>query len=93
MVKAADLVKQQKEKEKSKYKIYNKIYEIIEKKIVTASSCNYYYTVYEVPEFLIGYTLYCVDDCCNYIQNKLKNNNFNVDLHTPNTLFISWNIS
>ena len=87
------LAKQQKEQEKNKYKIYDKIYDIIEKKIISSSKYNYYYTIYEVPEFLIGYTLYSFDDCCNYLQNKLKNNNFTVIFYSPNILFISWNIN
>ena len=90
MINGIDLAKQQKEKEKSKYKIYNKIYEIIEKKILLSSSCNYYYTIYEIPEFLIGYTLYSFDDCNKYIQNKLENNKFNVIFYEPNILFITW---
>ena len=90
MINAKQLAQEQKEKEKSKYKIYNKIYNILEKKIISSSKCNYYYTVYEIPEFLIGHTLYNFDDCCNYLQTILKNNNFNVNFYKPNTLFISW---
>ena len=90
MINANDLYNKQKEKEKDKYKIYDKIYELIEKKICSSSSCNYYYTIYEVPEFLVGYTLYSFDDCCKYIQKKLKNNNFKVQFYEPTTLFISW---
>lgn len=91
MINGIDLAKQQKEKEKSKYKIYNKIYEMIEKKILVSSSCNYYYTVYEIPEFLIGYTLYSFDDCHKYIKNKLEQNKFNVIFYEPNMLYITWN--
>lgn len=90
MINANDLAKQQKEKEKTKHVIFNKIYEIIEKKIILASSFNYYYIVYEIPEFLIGYTLYSFEDCNKYINDKLKFNKFNVIFYEPNTLLISW---
>ena len=90
MIKASNLIYQQKEKEKNKYKIYDKIYELIEKKIVSASGCNYFYTLYEIPEFLIGYPIYCFNDCSVYIQNKLKSNEFKIEFYKPNILFISW---
>jgi hypothetical protein len=90
MINAIELVKIQKQKETQKNIIYNKIYNNIEKKILISSSFNYYYTIYEVPEFLIGHTLYCYNDCCNYIENKLKSNNFKVSFYKPNILFISW---
>ena len=63
MINAIDLCKKQIDKEKNKYKIYDKIYEIIEKKIINASTCNLYYIVYEIPEFLVGYTVYSLNDC------------------------------
>jgi hypothetical protein len=90
MIKARDLIFQQKEKEKNKYKIYDKIYELIEKKIIAASTYNYYYTLYEIPEFLIGYPIYSLDDCSIYIQNKLKSNEFKIEFYKPNIVFISW---
>jgi len=92
MINARNLFVQQKENEKNKNKIYDKIYEIIERKIVVSSSCNYYYSVYEIPEFLIGYTLYSFDDCRKYITNKLKQNNFNVTFYEPTILFITWDL-
>ena len=90
MINAHKLAAEQREKEKNKYKIYDKIYDIIEKKIILSSKYNYYYTLYEIPEFLIGHTIYIFDDCSNYLQNKLKNNNFTVIFYNPNILFISW---
>ena len=90
MINALDLGKKQKEKENSKYIIYDKIYKNIEKKILMSSSCNYYYTIYEVPEFLVGYTLFCFNDCCDYLENKLKQNNFKISFYKPNILFITW---
>ena len=91
MINAIDLCKKQIDKEKDKYKIYDKIYEIIEKKIINASTCNLYYIVYEIPEFLVGYTVYSLNDCNQYIQNKLKNNKFKIKYFEPNILYISWN--
>jgi hypothetical protein len=92
MVKAKDLIKVQKEKEKIKYKSFSKIYSFVEKKINLASSCGYYYTWYHIPEFIIGYPLYNLDECKNYIIDKLKKDGFdtNIDESQPTLIIIKW---
>lgn len=90
MVNAKDLIKMQKEREDSKYKIFDKIYSNIEKKIVKASATNFYYIWYEIPQYMIGMPLYNYNDCIEYIINKLKNNNFKTETYEPNIILISW---
>ena len=90
MVKADELVKQQKERETKKKIIFEKIYIMVEKKINTASACDYYYTWYQVPEFLVGLPLYSLDHCQEYIQVKLKKNGFETEFYSPNILLIKW---
>ncbi len=90
MIKAKDLIKQQKNKEEQKKKTYDKIYNIIEKKICIASNANCYHTWYQVPEFLVGLPVYSHKDCKKYLQDKLITNGFQVDLFDPNILFIKW---
>jgi hypothetical protein len=90
MVKASDLIKQQKEREERKKKTFDKIYMVVEKKITLASEGDYYYTWYQIPEFLVGLPLYSVDECKNYIQEKLKMNGFKTEFFLPNILLIKW---
>lgn len=90
MVKAYELIKQQKEREERRNLTYDKIYTLIEKKIILASSGNYYHTWYLVPEFLVGLPIYSIDECQKYIQNKLKNDGFETEFYHPNILFIKW---
>ncbi len=90
MVKADDLINQQKEREKIKFITYDKIYSNIEKKIVKASSTNFYYIWYEVPQYLIGYPQYNLNDCLEYLILKLKKNGFSIEPYEPNILLISW---
>ncbi len=90
MVKAEELIKKQKEKEDKKYITFEKIYKKIEKKISIASSCDYYYTWYQVPEFLIGLPLYSFNECNEYVQTKLKKNGFDIEFYSPNLLLIKW---
>jgi len=90
MVKADELIKKQKEKENKRQITYNKIYDNIEKKIILASSIDNSYLWYEIPEYLIGFPFYKLDDCKNFIINKLKSNSFEVDFIEPNILLIKW---
>jgi len=90
MVNAIELIQKQKEIENRKYIIYQKIYNMIEKKINIASSTNNYYTWYQIPEFLIGMPKYSLDECNSYIKDNLLKNGFKVDLYNPNIILIKW---
>lgn len=90
MVKADDLIKEQKEREERKKITFDKIYKLVEKKILVASAGDYYYTWYQIPEFLVGLPIYSLDECSKYIRDKLKKNGFESDYYEPNILLIKW---
>lgn len=90
MVKAIELVKQQKKREERKKITFEKIYNVIEKKIILASTGDYYYTWYQIPEFLVGLPMYSIDECQKYIQEKLIANGFDTEFFLPNILLIKW---
>lgn len=89
MVKASDLVKEQKERENQKKETYKKILERIEKKITLASASNAYECTYDIPNFIMGLPLYNVKKCKKFVTKKLVENGFNVD-SKENILLISW---
>lgn len=90
MVKADELIKQQKEREQRRKVTFEKIYSLIEKKIILASSGDLYFTWFEIPEFLVGLPIYSFKDCCDYICAKLKKNGFESEFFEPNILLIKW---
>ncbi len=90
MVKAQDLIKSQKEREKIKYKTFSKIYSNIEKKITIASASNFYYVWYEIPEFIIGFPLYNVTECKSVVIKQLQDNGFKVEEFDNNIILVSW---
>ena len=51
---------------------FEKIFIHVEKKIITASAGNYYYTWYQIPEVLVGLPMYSIVECQSYIEKKLK---------------------
>jgi len=90
MVKAEDLIREQKERENRKVITFDKVYELVEKKINLASKANYYNTWYQIPELILGLPLYSLKECEEYISKKLKKNGFKTTFYKPNLLFISW---
>lgn len=90
MVKADKLIKEQKERDDRKKYTFDKIFMKIEKKIVLASSANFYYTWYQIPEFILGLPLYSLKECKEYIEGKLKNDGFETEFFEPNYLLIKW---
>ena len=47
---------------------------------------------FEVPSFVLGYPLYDLNKCVEYIINALKNNGFVIEYYFPNYIYISWDI-
>ena len=90
MVNAKDLIKEQKEREQIRIQTFKKVYKNVEKKIILASASNFYYVWYEVPEFILGIPIYNLKKCINFLQNKLQDNGFNIELYKPNILLIKW---
>jgi len=45
---------------------------------------------YDVPEFILGYPLYKMEDCIKYLMAHIENNGFNVKYIFPRVLIISW---
>lgn len=90
MVKAEDLIKQQKEREKKKRFTFEKIYLLVEKKIILASSNNQYHTWYQIPKFIFGMSVYSIDECNQYIQEKLEKNGFEVEFFQPSIILVKW---
>jgi hypothetical protein len=90
MIKAKDLLKEQKARESRKIVTFEKIYIILEKKILYASQGDIYHIWYEIPNFILGLPLYSVKDCKDYLEKKLKDNGFNTTFLEPNILIIKW---
>ena len=92
MVKASELVREQQLRDKSKEKIFEKIFKRIEFKIKQASLLNLYECSYEIPEFLLNIPLYNLQDCKQYILDKLNKNEFRTSSGGYNIIYISWQL-
>ncbi len=89
MVKAHELIQEQRERGLKKHKIYKKIYKRIETKIIQAGHMNMSQCWYEIPEFLFNIPLYNIEECKMYLYERLKHDGFTVSFNN-NIIIISW---
>jgi hypothetical protein len=70
--------------------IYHKILEKCHIKIKASAGKEFYECNYDVPHYVVGLPLFNINECIDYLINKLKDNGFKVDYFFPKTLHISW---
>lgn len=70
---------------------FEKVCELCFLKIHTAVNLNSYTCLFEVPEFIMGYPLFNINECIIYIIGKLKDYGYKVNYFFPKLLHISWN--
>lgn len=92
MLNVEELRKYNKERKKLKLVPYNKILKMICDKIKEASIIlNQNYCLFQVPEFILGCSLYEVADCCKWIKKQIiKLGIDSVDIMEHNILVIVW---
>lgn len=71
---------------------FDKVLECCFHQVKKHADKNVLFCFYEVPEFMIGYPLYNLNECIAYIVAKLQKNDFLVKYYFPQILYISWNV-
>jgi len=88
------LLKLQKNKEnklKLKKESYNKIFNLLNKKIIFNIENNMKDCYLNVPPFILGIPPYKIDSCCKYIISKLKKKGLENSIYIePNIIYINW---
>ena len=80
-------------KKESRTLSFDAVLERCHLKIRNASNNEMYRVYYDVPDFLLGYPIYKLNDCILYIFNHLTHDGFVVKYLFPKTLYISWDIA
>jgi GTP cyclohydrolase I len=76
-----------KERAESEYK---KILKIIQKKINDTNKYGAMYLVYEIPEIVFGCSEYKKNICMQYLEKKLKRDNFEIIIMSDIKIYVSW---
>jgi hypothetical protein len=87
---ALDLFKKNKNYEQKIINIFKKILSKCNNAILFSHKKKQNDLLYKVPEIILGYPSYNLDECICYLIIKLRKNNFYVKYIYPNMLFIAW---
>ena len=88
-----ELYQMKKKKDHVKTLSYDKIIELCHRRIRTIAAHGGLNTFYEIPGLLIGFPLYNIYDCLNYVVDKLRKNGFLIQILPPPhvcVIYISW---
>lgn len=86
-----EIHKSQKEKERRRLQIYDKILTRCLEKIKVSSSKEDTFCFFEMPEYIAGMPLYNMTECLLYILNTLKDKGFSARYVDPFLVYITWN--
>lgn len=86
----ADLHKAIQQRQEKKKDSFNRVLELCFKKIETCAKLHHIGCFFDVPEFLIGYPLFNLNECIIYVYNSLVKNGFHVKYIFPRILYITW---
>lgn len=88
-----ELYQERRTKERSKKISFDRVLELVHRRIRNVNSYGGLNTFYEIPGMLVGYPLFNVYDCMSHIIEELRVSGFLVQiLPPPNVcvLYISW---
>ena len=75
---------------KNREKCFDKIKKMCLNKINITSQTGKTNVWFEIPSFIMGYSSYNIDNCCEYLIKKIQNRGFKTILFKPNILYIYW---
>ena len=77
-------------RENDKIEIYDTILDKCFKRIESAVLNNYEFTLFIVPDFIIGKPAFNFENCIKFLIFRLKKNGFLIKYYYPNALQIIW---
>lgn len=78
------------EKKNRRCEAFEKVLSICHRRIKIAAENQLLKTLIAVPEFIVGYPIFNMNECLEYIIDSLKKNGLYVKYFFPNILYISW---
>lgn len=77
-------------KNEKKKECFDNILEKCFRKIEKSASLDQSNCYFEVPEFVLGFPLYNINECIVHILQKLKDNGFHVQYFFPRVIHVTW---
>lgn len=85
-----DIISNHEKRAEKRKESFNKVLEMCYKKIDKSSKLDNIACFFDVPEFLVGFPLFSLNECIMYVYNHLVKNGFTVQYIFPRILYISW---
>ena len=88
-----ELYQMKKKKEQAKVLCYDRVIELCHRRIRNIAEFGGQNTFYEVPGMLVGYPLYNIYDCLQYVVEALRKSGFLVQILPPPhicVVYVSW---
>jgi len=89
----SEIQKTQREKEKRRMEIYERILTRCFEKIKASASHEDSFCFFEMPEYIPGIPLYNMTECLMFILNTLKDKGFSARYVDPFMIYITWSIA
>ena len=80
------------EKKQKKNEAFEKILGMCHKRIKAAAEMQKLQTFIVVPEFVVGYPIFNMNECLDFIIHALKKNGFLLRYYFPKILYVSWDL-
>jgi hypothetical protein len=84
------LVKKREKKQDYKNELFNKILQQCHRRIEFCSDSGDLYSIFTIPEYVIGYPLFDKAECCQFLIKNLNSNGFKVQSYADNYIYITW---
>jgi len=87
---AQDVLKTMTRKNEMRRECFDKIVDMCVKKIVRGAALNMTQCFFEVPEFVLGFPLYDINECILYVIKGLQGAGYVVKYFFPRVIHVSW---
>jgi hypothetical protein len=71
---------------------FKKVLELCQFEITNCVNMQLSYCIFEVPQFLIGYPLYDLNECIIFLLRKLQESGYKVTYSFPKSIIIVWHV-
>lgn len=92
LIRATDLAQAHQSKIEKRKQCFDHILDRCCKYIKRHAENEHSMCFYEVPEFLLGYPLYDLNECISHLYGKLAQNGFQVQYFFPRIILIAWQL-
>lgn len=92
MINILDLHRSMSKKKMKRSQSFDRVVELCHKKIVALAENNTSRFFFDVPDYMIGYPLYDLNECIKYVVNALKKNGFIAWYFFPKYIYVSWDL-